>query len=156
MPSHYRGSDSELRALNAYIALMRCAASVTTRIHRHLTTVALTIGQFGALEALLHLGPMAQHELARKLLCSEGNMTTVLNNLQRRGLVQRSRDQKDRRRSLVRLTSQGEELMREVFPRHVTEVVRQVGWLAGEEQDQLRAVCRKLGVGPQGQGTATP
>ena len=49
----------------------------------------LTVGQFGTLEALLHLGPLCRRDLGRKLLRSGGNITVVVGNLARRGLVRR-------------------------------------------------------------------
>ena len=58
MSTHCRGSKKEIRALDAYIKLMRAAESVTDRTSRHLAAAGLTISQFGVLEALLHLGPL--------------------------------------------------------------------------------------------------
>jgi hypothetical protein len=70
MPTHYRGSTQEKAALDAYIKLMRAAESVTARLEPLMRAADLTVGQFGALEALLHLGPLCQRDLGRKLLRS--------------------------------------------------------------------------------------
>ena len=59
MPTHYRGTTEEQAALDAYIKLMRAAESVTARLEPLMRAADLTVGQFGALEALLHLGPSA-------------------------------------------------------------------------------------------------
>jgi hypothetical protein len=59
MPTHYRGSTEERTSLDAYIKLMRAAESVTARLEPLMRGADLTVGQFGALEALLHLGPSA-------------------------------------------------------------------------------------------------
>ena len=63
MPTHYRGSAQERAALDAYIKLMRAADSVTARLDPLMRAADLTVGQFGALEALLHLGPLCQRDL---------------------------------------------------------------------------------------------
>ena len=97
MPTHFQGSEATVRALNAYINLVRASDSVLSKIGTHLESEGVTTGQFAVLEALLHLGPMCQHVLAEKLLRSGGNMTLVVDNLQKQGWVKRERQEKDRR-----------------------------------------------------------
>lgn len=147
MATRYRGKVRARRALDAYITLMRAAEAVTARTHGHLEAHGLTIGQFGALEALFHLGPMRATELARKLLRSPGNMTTVLDNLEKRGWIRRDEEKADRRCTIVTLEPRGKALLREVFPGHVEGMVREMGVLSAEEQQELRRLCRKLGTG---------
>jgi len=147
MATKHRGPARETRALDAYIALMRASEAVTARTHGHLQAAGLTIGQFGALEALHHLGPLRATELARKLLRSPGNVTTVLDNLEKLGLVKRSALKDDRRCTMVSITASGSALMRDVFPRHVEGLAREMGVLAPREQAELKRLCRKLGLG---------
>lgn len=144
MGTHYRGATNELRALDAYIKLLRAAESVVARAHRR-TACDLTVSQFGVLESLLHLGPMHQRKIGSKLLKSGGNVTMVIDNLERRGLVERRRDQKDRRFVSVHLTPAGRKLISEVFPRHVGSVVEEMSPLDSKEQEALARLCRKLG-----------
>ncbi len=75
MPTHYQGSKRDRTALNAYINLVRASETVLSRMGADLAEKGLTLGQFGALEALLHLGPMCQRELSEKLLRSGGDVT---------------------------------------------------------------------------------
>lgn len=147
MGTCYRGSEEETRALNAYIKLMRAADSVTGRLARGLAQADLTTSQFGTLETLLHRGPMSQKELGRKLLKSGGNVTMVVDNLERRGLVRRERGPEDRRVCTVHLTEAGETLIRELFPPHAAAIAREMGVLSREEQEELARLCRKLGLG---------
>src|SRR4051812_30922531 len=114
MATRHQGPARDRRALDAYIALMRAAESVTTRAHGHLSGAKLTVGQFAALEALHHLGPLRTTDLARKVLRSPGNMTTVLDNLERSGLVRREQERSDRRCTTVSITARGGALMREL------------------------------------------
>lgn len=58
MPTHHIGPPGEVAALDAYIKLMRAADSVTARLEPVMGSAGLTVGQFGTLEALLHLGPL--------------------------------------------------------------------------------------------------
>ena len=145
MGTRYRGTKDEVRALDTYIKLMRAAELVTTRIHRHLTAVNLTISQFGVLEALFHLGPLSQRDLAEKLLKSGGNMTMVIDNLEKRQLVKRERSAEDRRFVSVCLTEEGRQLISEIFPRHVADVVEEMSILTESEQEELGRLCLRLG-----------
>jgi len=145
MGTHYQGQAREVRALDAYIKLLRAADSVVARAHRR-TACDLTVSQFGVLETLHHLGPMHQRRIGTKLLKSGGNVTMVIDNLERRGLVERRRDQKDRRYVSVHLTPAGEALIAEVFPRHVHSIVEEMAPLTAEEQETLGRLCRKLGL----------
>src|SRR5262245_62303286 len=95
MPTHYRGAPGEVAALDAYIKLMRAAETLTARLQPGMAAVGLTVGQFGALEALLHLGPLCQRDLGRKLLRSNGNITVVVGKLAQRGLVRRTGQSSD-------------------------------------------------------------
>ena len=145
MGTRYRGTQEEVRALDTYIKLMRAAELVTTRIHRHLTAVNLTISQFGVLEALFHLGSLSQRDLAEKLLKSGGNMTMVIDNLEKRQLVKRERSVEDRRFVSVCLTEEGRQLISKIFPQHVAAVVDEISILTESEQEELGCLCRQLG-----------
>ena len=145
MPTRYRGTPVEVRALDAYIKLSRAADSLTTRIHRHLDASKLTISQFGVLEAVFHLGPLTQRDLAQKLLKSGGNMTLVIDNLEKRGLVRRDRQQEDRRCILVHLTKTGQALIEKIFPDHVAAILAEMSILSESEQEELSRLCRRLG-----------
>ena len=97
MPTHHKGTESETRALNAFIKLMRATESVSSRLTNILQGEGLTISQFGVLEALLHLGPLSLRQIGEKILKSGGNITTVVDNLEKHDLVERRRCPEDRR-----------------------------------------------------------
>lgn len=149
MPTRYAGLPEERAALDAYIKLWRAAHAVEVSANRHLSTDGLTVSQFGVMEALYHLGPLSQRALADKILRSSGNLTMVIDNLERDGLVRRERDEKDRRVMRVSLTAEGHALIERVLPRHV-EGIRQVfEVLSPEEMALLTALTRKLGLASQ-------
>jgi len=149
MGTHYQGTQLEKNALEVYIKLSRAAETVETQVNCHLKNYGLTWSQFGVLEALFHLGPLHQQELAAKILKSRGNLTLVVDNLVKRGLVTRERDESDRRYVTICLTGAGRQLISDIFPRHVRQVVDTIGVLSPEEQQLLAALCRKLGLAQQ-------
>ena len=145
MPTHHEGSPNEERALNTYIRFSRASDTLQSHLKRGGTMGDLTESQFGTLEALYHLGPLCQGEIGQKILKSSGNMTMVVDNLEKRGLVQRERSQEDRRQIEVSLTDQGRQLIKGIFPEHAQAIVKAFDTLSVKEQDQLGALCRKLG-----------
>ena len=145
--THYRGRPAEVRALNAYIKLTRAVSSVGARLSRPLADQGLTPTQLGVLEALLHLGPLGQRVLGEKLLMSGGNITTVVDNLERRELVRRERSGDDRRNVTVHLTTDGRRLIASVFPGHAAAIAEAFSVLTTAEQDELARLTKKLGLG---------
>lgn len=134
-----------VEALRAYVKLLRASRSVVARIEPYLASRGLTSTQLGVLEALLHLGPLTQRELGRKVLTSAGNMTDVVDKLERRGLVQRTRKPGDRRAVQVELTEAGQEHIRTVFPRHAEDIAHAMGGLTEPELRTLGRLLGKLG-----------
>lgn len=145
MPTHHEGSPAEERALNTYIRFTRASDTLQSHLKRGGSMGDLTESQFGTLEALYHLGPLCQGEIGQKILKSSGNMTMVVDNLEKRGLVQRERSQEDRRQIEVSLTKEGRQLITNIFPDHLGAIVSAFDTLSAQEQDQLGALCRKLG-----------
>lgn len=147
MPTHFTGSRAEKRALNTFIKLTRCTNSLLARLAERNTIDDLTFSQFAVLEALYHLAPLTQGEISAKILKSGSNITTVIDNLERDGLVRRERSAEDRRVIHVHLTDAGSRKMEEVFPGHVAALVEEFSVLSVSEQETLGELCKKLGMG---------
>jgi MarR family 2-MHQ and catechol resistance regulon transcriptional repressor len=88
---------------------------------------------------------MCQSQISSKLLLSTGNITLVIDNLEKRGLVQRQRDSQDRRYITVSLTEAGQALIAQVFPLHAAAIAEEISVLEPGEQEALGQLCRKLG-----------
>ena len=155
MPTHYIGKEDEVLALDTLIKLTRATNSLAARLNQRGTTAGLTESQFGVLETIHHVGPLSQCEIGSKLLKSGGNITLVIDNLEKRGLVRREADRSDRRISRIVLTAAGEELIQSIFPQHVRSITEEFAVLSSEEQKQLGQLLRKLGK-RQAQPVITP
>lgn len=146
MPTHFTGSRAEMRTLNTFIKLTRCTNSLLARLAERNTIGDLTYSQFAVLEALYHLGSLTQGDISAKVLKSGSNMTTVIDNLERDGLVRRERDANDRRVIHVHLTDAGSNKVEKVLPGHVAALVEEFSVLSASEQETLGALCKKLGT----------
>ena len=146
MKTAFLRTKVEVDALNTYVKLMRAAETVTVVTHRHLAQEKLTTSQFGVLETLYHLGSMCQRDVAEKILKSTANITTVVDNLEKRDLVERQRSSEDRRYIALHLTDDGREIIERIFPDHVQGLVKRFAALTTDEQQQLTHLCKKLGT----------
>ena len=147
MPTHFKGTRAEMRTLDTFIKLTRCTNSLLGRLAERNTVGDLTYSQFAVLEALYHLGSLTQGEVSTKVLKSGSNMTTVIDNLERDGLVRRERHAKDRRVIYVHLTEAGSKKVEAVLPGHIAVLVEEFGVLSASEQQTLGELCKKLGKG---------
>src|SRR3954464_11795770 len=102
MPTRYQGTEQEVLALETVIKLSRSLNSLSSHLLPPLQKeFGITESQLAVLESLHHLGPLNQGQLCQKILRSGSNLTTVLDNLERDGLVRRDRDPNDRRVQIV-------------------------------------------------------
>ena len=146
MANHAKGTPREKRALAAYVKLRRADETLTAHLKRGIGKSGLTESQYFVLDALYHLGPLCQRDLAGKLLRTSGNITMVIDNLEKRGLALRQRARKDRRMMMVSLTPKGKRTVNTIFPVQVKVLADLMGTLSAAEQDELARLCRKLGL----------
>ncbi len=145
MGTHFKGSKNEKLALDAFIKLKRASESLSSRLAHDFSEWNITESQFGILEALFHLGPMCQKGLSDKILKSTGNITLVVDNLEKRNFVTRVRDTADRRFITIHLTDEGKNFIQKIFPEHVKKISEEFSILSSEEQISLGIICKKLG-----------
>lgn len=140
------GKNADL-ALSMWVKLARAADTLAILTAKDIDSYGLTVPQFGIIESLGHLGPMKIGEMCSKKLMSGGNITVVVDNLEKQGLVERTKDENDRRAYVLRLTTKGEKKFKEMFPKHAIFVENIIASTVTEsELHQLSALLKKLGL----------
>jgi MarR family 2-MHQ and catechol resistance regulon transcriptional repressor len=134
-------------ALSTWVKLARAHDTFSHLTASQIRSFGLTTAQFGVVECLGHLGPMLIGELTKKHLVSGGNMTVVVDNLEKEGLVERSISDEDRRAFVVKLTFKGKRLFNKIFIRHAEYITQLVSVLTEAEQVELSHLLKKLGLG---------
>jgi MarR family transcriptional regulator, 2-MHQ and catechol-resistance regulon repressor len=129
--------------------LMRASSTFSSSLNSDIFENNLTPAQFGILEALFHLGPLSQKSLGQKVLSTKGNITTIVDNLEKQSLVIRVVDTHDRRSVIVELTKMGQALMGRIFPNHVKKITQLMSILTTDETKELKRLCKKLGLSIQ-------
>jgi MarR family 2-MHQ and catechol resistance regulon transcriptional repressor len=94
---------------------------ITTALEKALAQEGIHLTHLATLYALYTSSsaadPVCQRELAQKVGCSNGNMTQLLDLLEKKDLIKRLRDSRDRRYIRVSISPQGIKLLKRVIPR---------------------------------------
>jgi predicted transcriptional regulator len=91
-----------------WIATVRAEKAIVRELSKALAPLDIKIVQLDVLMNLYRHPGMSQHDLARKLLVGRSNITMLLPQLERQGLLRRESDAKDKRVMRIFLTEEGE------------------------------------------------
>ena len=91
-----------------------------------------------------HREGLRMNELSRLLMVTGGNITAIVDQLEKEGQVERLDDSADRRAFRIRLTRSGEKSFLEMARAHEQWVVELLGGLSRREHDELLKLLAKL------------
>ena len=146
MGTHHKGSSTEVNTLNSYIKLVRAFESTSSRLYMKLAKEGLTESQFFTLDVLYNLGSMNQKELGKKIFRSEGNITMVVNNLEKQKLIKKKQSEDDKRVYIIKLKNEGKELYEKVFPKFLKIIMSEFEGIKEKEHKEFQKVCKKIGL----------
>ncbi len=124
--------------------LAACYALAERRIEQALSPFGLSAVKMNALMILKHVGGkdgMPQVDLARRMIVSAGNVTRLIDRLEKEKLVARVAREGDRRVKALKITPKGSELMTRAWPVHQREVDRAVSLMRGKD---VKSACAVL------------
>ena len=133
-------------ALELWIVLARAFDAVGRHARAQVTQHGLAETEFGILEVLYHKGPLPVCEAQRRILLQSGSTAYVVDKLEKKKLVRRTPNPRDKRGTLLVLTSKGRALMAKVFPEHAATLHRAMRGLSEAEMKRAATLVRKLGV----------
>jgi DNA-binding MarR family transcriptional regulator len=131
-------------ATEASVNLLHASTLLLDEINRHRATVApLSASASQVLAVIDGAGePLPGTEIARRLVVSTASMTSLVDTLERRGLVRRIPDSHDRRRILVDITPEGTRTIDAIMP--VVHAASARAWAPLSERERSTLV-RLLG-----------
>ncbi|MDR7319151.1 MarR family transcriptional regulator [Brevibacillus nitrificans] len=136
-------------SLDLMVVLSRSYNWVTAHTNRDIRRHGLNPTEFGVLEVLFHKGPQPLQQIGEKILISSGNITYVVDKLEKKQLLIRKPCLEDRRVIYAELTEKGNQLLADIFPSHKAAIERAVSGLTPEEQKQAIQLLKKLGRAAQ-------
>jgi MarR family 2-MHQ and catechol resistance regulon transcriptional repressor len=84
-------------------------------------------------------------ELGRRVALTSGSMTSAVDRLETRGLVERTATADDRRARVIKLSPVGRTLINKMFARHKVNMDTAADGLTAVERATLVALLKKLG-----------
>lgn len=145
---HHRGKYSEFHwpSVELLVNLAYTYDVIHSHLARRIESHGLSLGAFNVLMILSRSEdegcPM--HELGELLLVSRANVTGLVDCLARRGLVERTQHERDRRVRLVRLTKAGENLLESILPGHYARVREMLKSVSNKDKQLLSKLLMKL------------
>ncbi len=128
-----------------WLILMKAYQSLREHDLRSIEATGLCMSDFATLEVLLHKGPQPVNVIGEKVQLTSGSITTAVDRLEKKGLVQRQLSATDRRLRLVHLTPAGRTLIEEAFKTHEAALETATSGLNDDEKRQLMALLKQLG-----------
>jgi DNA-binding MarR family transcriptional regulator len=132
--------------VSVWLRLMKCHNIIARELRKQVERDGLiTLPQFDVLVQLSRQGEgLSFVELSRKLLVTSGNLTGIIDRLERDSFVAREPDASDRRVVRIRLTEKGSELIARLVPEHVKQIESVFGHIPAKDLRQLRLLLGKL------------
>ncbi|GGN78678.1 MarR family winged helix-turn-helix transcriptional regulator [Nocardia rhizosphaerihabitans] len=129
----------------AILNILRLANVVGEDFEKHIHRPrGSTRAGFKVMLAVWVMGPLSQTDLARYSNVTAASISSVLNKLERAGMIQRTRSETDRRTVTIELTEAGTESTKELYRLHLA---REAAWLDGlstAEKVLLAKISRDL------------
>jgi MarR family transcriptional regulator, 2-MHQ and catechol-resistance regulon repressor len=141
--------QDNVTAPRLWLVLARSYGSMVNYIEGSITAQGLGLSDFMVLEVLLHKGPLTISVIGEKVLLASASMTSAIDRLEKRGLVQRRSCSSDRRIRLVELTCDGKSFIEEIYARHEKDLERVTSGLSDAERRTLYEGLKKIGLAAQ-------
>ena len=127
------------------VGIVRAGEAFVALANRALSGYQLSPAARQALAVLDGAGePLSPTEIARRLIVTTASVTSLLDTLERRGLVERRPDPADRRRLLVAITPPAQDLVRQYVPEVVALQGAVMNGISEEDRQQLIAVLTRI------------
>lgn len=131
-------------SLSTWVEIMRAFTKIRALELELIEANGLTIGQFGVLELLYHRGSQSIGAATKLVMSTPGNMTVVVRNLVKQGLITSEKSAEDKRSATISITEAGSTLIGSIFPEHSKRIDQFLSGLSREEKEVVRALLRKL------------
>jgi DNA-binding MarR family transcriptional regulator len=133
------------RALRIWLRLLTCTQMIERVVRSRLRErFATTLPRFDLMAQLeRHPEGLKMNELSRLLMVTGGNVTAIVDQLEKEGLVERLDEPADRRAFRIHLTRNGERTFAEMARQHEEWVVEMLSGLSRREQDDLLRLLAK-------------
>lgn len=135
------------QSLKALVVHLKANQFIKDAIRKDMLKHGLSMSEFMVLEVLYHKGPQTIQFIAKKVLLTSGTMTYVINQLEKKNKIIRSKSNKDLRISKISLSEKGKQLMDEVFGQHEKMIEDMFSPLSAKQLEQWIELNKLIGIG---------
>jgi MarR family 2-MHQ and catechol resistance regulon transcriptional repressor len=132
-----------------WVVLARAHRALAGFVEQSVAALGLGLSEFMILEALLHKGPSTMSALCDAALLANASMTSAIDRLEQKRLVERTASKDDRRVRLVQLTPEGTALIKRLFARHLRDLDEVMKDVPAAERAELRRGLKTIGLAAQ-------
>jgi DNA-binding MarR family transcriptional regulator len=141
-----RARADDHRALRLWLRLLTCSQLIERHVRSRLRSrFGITLPRFDLMSQLeRHAEGLKMNELSRRMMVTGGNVTGIVDQLVKEGLVERVVEPADRRAFRVRLTRAGDKAFAEMARAHEEWVVELLARLGRRDSDALMQLLARL------------
>lgn len=140
--------DFEIVGHEALLNIYYTANLLKKRADVLFRTSGLTDVQYNVMALLTYQadkeGGLSQAQLSDMMLVNRANITSLIDRMEKSGLVIRTAHSEDRRFNIIKLTSKGAKLFAKVEPDYIEQVRKVMSGATESEQKKLMAILEKV------------
>jgi MarR family transcriptional regulator, organic hydroperoxide resistance regulator len=136
----------DLPRFRNWIAVAKVHLLVEKAMMAGLGPLGLKLPHYDILANVYRFPDLTQQDLANRLLVGRSNLSMLLPELEKRGLVERIADSQDKRVRRLRLTDQGRALTAQALGVQVSVIEDMMLALSADECEQLGSYMRRVGA----------
>ncbi len=140
-----QGESDIADGTHVFLIVWKTYRALLARAQASIKRANLCDSDFRVLEALLHKGPLPVNVIGQKVDLSTGSITSAIDRLQEKWLVERKNHPDDRRVRIVELTTKGRRLIEKAYAQHELDMEEAVRSLSREERGVLIDLLKRLG-----------
>ncbi|MFD1991009.1 MarR family winged helix-turn-helix transcriptional regulator [Paenibacillus nicotianae] len=145
-PGSNTESDEEKESLHLLIILSRAYQAVMNQVNDDIQSYGLNPTEFGVLDFLYHSeNPQPLQKIGQKVLISSGNITYVVDKLEKKKMLCRRACDNDRRVIFAELTAEGNQFFESIFTGHKQAIMKATQGLNHNEKLEIIPLLKKLG-----------
>jgi DNA-binding MarR family transcriptional regulator len=127
-----------------FFVMARASAIGSSHANRALATLKLKVREYSALVIACSDEAPTQRELSRQLALDPSQIVAIVDSLEKRGLVERQPDPRDRRSKIVVATEAGRELSAKARTLSAESDQESLSMLTPDERDTLHTLLAKV------------
>src|SRR5258708_27234706 len=139
--------------VHCWLVLVKTLQAASKYLYAGLAETGIDDTDFRIVEALLNKGPLPVNTIGQKVFLTPGSISTAVDRLFERGLVNRVESPEDRRVRVVSLTPKGKKLIAPIFRKHAAEIRKVFADASPKELRALETILKKIGKRAESLGT---